>query len=171
MTNNSPSGPAPAAQASSRAPARAAERPPSSPGPTPSKVRHTVGSDATLPAIAGWLRSAAMSDSAVAPSARANLPFDDIVNNDVWMQLCFTAHDLLVWAQAISLTGPLRRATPKTIRHRLLHVAARTTPQHRRLDLDRTWPWTPTLLDALDRLRAAFTSLTVTQQPRPQAAL
>jgi hypothetical protein len=28
----------------------------------------------------------------------ANLPFDDIVNNDVWMQLCFTANDLLAWA-------------------------------------------------------------------------
>ena len=101
----------------------------------------------------------------------ANLPFDDIVNNDVWMQPCFTAHDLLVWAQTISLTGPLRRATPKTIRHRFLHVAGRTTPGHRRLDLDRTWPWTPTLLDALDRLRTAFTSLTVTEPPRPQAAL
>lgn len=53
----------------------------------------------------------------------ANLPFDDAVNNDVWMQLAFTA-------QAISLTGPLRRATPKTLRHRLLHVAGRTTPHH-----------------------------------------
>ena len=43
----------------------------------------------------------------------ANLPFDDLVNNTTWMQLCFTAHDLLVWAQATSLTGPLRRATPR----------------------------------------------------------
>jgi hypothetical protein len=101
----------------------------------------------------------------------ANLPFDCIVNNTTWMQLCFAAHDLLVWAQAISLTGPLRRATPKTLRHRLLHIAARTTPRHRRLDLDRTWPWTATLLDALTRLRAAFNSLTVTQQPVPQPAL
>lgn len=101
----------------------------------------------------------------------ANLPFDCVVNNEVWMQLCFTAHDLLVWARAISLTGPLRRATPKTIRHRLLHVAARTTPRNRRLDLDRTWPWTPTLLDALHRLRTAFTSLTVTEPPAPQPAL
>jgi hypothetical protein len=101
----------------------------------------------------------------------ANLPFDDVVNNTVWMQLCFTAHDLMVWAQAISLTGPLRRATPKTIRHRLLHIAARTTPAQRRLDLDRTWPWTATLLDALDRLRTAFASLTVTEQLTPQPAL
>ena len=101
----------------------------------------------------------------------ANLPFDDVVNNDVWMQLCFCAHDLLVWAQKISLTGPLRRATPKTLRHRLLHIAARTTPTNQRLDLDRTWPWTTTLLDALHRLRAAFSPLTVSGWPAPQAAL
>lgn len=101
----------------------------------------------------------------------ANLPFDDLVNNEVWMQLCFTAHDLLVWAQAISLTGPLRRATPKTLRHRLLHIAARTTPSGRRLDLDRTWPWTATLLAAIDRLRHALGSLTVTRSGAAQPAL
>ncbi|MDZ7826258.1 MAG: IS1380 family transposase [Gammaproteobacteria bacterium] len=101
----------------------------------------------------------------------ANLPFDCVVNNEIWMQLCFTAHDLLVWAQQISLTGPLRRATPKTLRHRLLHVAARTTPTGQRLDLDRTWPWTTTLLSALDHLRRAFRSLTVTTPQPAQAAL
>jgi hypothetical protein len=45
----------------------------------------------------------------------------------------------------------LRRATPKTIRHRLLHVAAHAS--HRRLRLDATWPWTPALLDAVDRIK------------------
>jgi hypothetical protein len=98
----------------------------------------------------------------------ANLPFDCIVNNTTWMQLCFAAHNLLVWARHISLVGPLRRATPKTLRHRLLHLAARTT--RRRLDLDRTWPWTATLLDALRRLRHAFMSLNVTSTAPPQAA-
>ena len=82
---------------------------------------------------------------------RARLPFDGAANNDRWMQLTFTANDLLCWARRISLTGPLRRATPKTIRHRLLHVAARTSP--RRLRLDATWPWTPDILDAIDRLK------------------
>lgn len=101
----------------------------------------------------------------------ANLPFDDIVNNEVWMQLCFTAHDLLAWAQAISLTGPLRRATPKTLRHRLLHIAARTTRGGRRLDLDRTWPWTATLLAAIDRLRHALQPPTVTASRAPHPAL
>ena len=78
----------------------------------------------------------------------ANLPFDDIVSNDVWMQLCLTANDLLAWAQRIGCVGQLRRATPKTIRHRLLHIAARITPRSGRLHLDRTWPWTHVIIDA-----------------------
>lgn len=81
----------------------------------------------------------------------ARLPFDGAANNDRWMQLTFTANDLLCWARRISLIGPLRRATPKTIRHRLLHIAAHTSP--RRLRLDATWPWTNDLLDARDRLK------------------
>jgi len=101
----------------------------------------------------------------------ANLPFDDIVNNDVWMQLCFCANDLLAWAQRIGCTGQLRRATPKTIRHRLLHVAARITPTGRRLRLDRHWPWTTALLDAIIRVRTAFASLSVTSTTANQAAL
>lgn len=101
----------------------------------------------------------------------ANLPFDDIVNNDVWMQLCFCANDLLAWAQHIGCTGQLRRATPKTIRHRLLHVAARITPTGRQLHLDRHWPWTSILLDAIARVRTAFASLSVTATTTAQAAL
>jgi hypothetical protein len=56
------------------------------------------------------------------------LPFDGAADNDRWMQHSFCANDLLCWARRISLTGPLRRATPKTIRHRLLHVAAHASP-------------------------------------------
>ena len=88
----------------------------------------------------------------------ANLPFDDIVNNDAWMQLCFTANDLLAWSQRIGCTGQLRRATPKTVRHRLLHIAAHITPTGRALHLDRHWPWTQALLDAINRIRTAFTA-------------
>lgn len=83
----------------------------------------------------------------------AKLPFDSIVNNDAWMRLCFTANDLLAWGRHISLDGPMRRATPKTIRYRLLHTAGHTSPQHHRLHLDRTWPWTPTLITAIDRVQ------------------
>lgn len=101
----------------------------------------------------------------------ANLPFDDIVNNDVWMQLCFAANDLLGWAQRIGCTGQLRRATPKTIRHRLLHIAARITPTGRQLHLDQHWPWTDVLIDALTRVRTAFGSLCVTKPQATHAAL
>lgn len=87
------------------------------------------------------------------------------------MQLCFTAHDLLVWAQTLSLTGPMSRATPKTLRHRLLHTAALISTQGRRLRLDRTWPRTTALLAALDRLRQALRPRTVTEPRGPQAAL
>jgi hypothetical protein len=101
----------------------------------------------------------------------ANLPFDDVVNNEVWMTLCFAAHDLLAWAQRIGCVGQLQRATPKTIRHRLLHIAARTTPNSRRLHLDQAWPWTHTLIDAIHRVRAAFRALTVTTTTSAHPAL
>jgi hypothetical protein len=101
----------------------------------------------------------------------SNLPFDDLVNNEVWMNLCFAANDLLGWAQRIGCTGQLRRATPKTIRHRMLHVAARITPTSRRLRLDHHWPWTQLVIDAIHRVQAAFQALTVTGTPAAQAAL
>ena len=89
-----------------------------------------------------------------------NLPFDDIVNNTTWIQLAAIANNLLVWARRLTLTGPLRAATPKTIRHRLLHIAARISPQ--RLRLDRNWPWTSTLTDALNQLNTVLPPHTVT---------
>jgi hypothetical protein len=101
----------------------------------------------------------------------SNLPFDDAVNNEVWMTLCFAANDLLGWAQRIGCVGQLQRATPNKILHRLLHVAARITPNSRRLHLDRAWPWTHTLIDAIHRVRAAFRALTPTSTPSARAAL
>lgn len=101
----------------------------------------------------------------------ANLPFDDLVNNEVWMNLCFTANDLLGWAQRIGCTGQLRRATPKTIRHRMLHIAARITPNNRRLHLDHDWPWTQLVIDAIHRVRAAFRALTVNTTTTTHATL
>lgn len=101
----------------------------------------------------------------------ANLPFDDVVNNEVWMNLCFAANDLLGWAQRIGCVGQLRRATPKTIRHRMLHVAARITPNSQRLRLDHDWPWTKIIIDAITRVRTAFRALTVTTTPTAHPAL
>jgi len=89
----------------------------------------------------------------------ANLPFDCVVNND-----------LLAWARRITCTGPLAKATPKTVRHRLLGIAGRLTPTGHRLHLDTRWPWTTHLTDAINRLQAAFQPPTVTSTGRrPQA--
>jgi hypothetical protein len=67
-----------------------------------------------------------------------NLPSADVVNNQIWCQLVTAAVNLLAWAERLTLTGRLRRAAPKTIRYRLLHVAARVSP--RRVDLATNWP-------------------------------
>jgi hypothetical protein len=91
-----------------------------------------------------------------------NLPFDDVVNNSIWCQLATTALNLLAWARRLTLTGPLRRATPKTIRYRLLHTAGRAT--RHRLDLAADWPWTPTLLAALDQIKTLPAPRTVTNR-------
>jgi hypothetical protein len=95
----------------------------------------------------------------------AKLPFDAATDNDRWMQLAFTANDLLCWARRINFTGPLRRATPKTIRHRLLHIAAHASP--RRLRLDATWPWTNDLLDGIDRVKTRLHPLPLTVSIQP----
>ena len=101
----------------------------------------------------------------------SNLPFDDIVNNTVWMTLCFTANDLLAWSQHLGCVGQMRRATPKTIRHRLLHIAAAISPTSRNLHLDQTWPWTRHLINAIHNVRAAFRALTVTTTAAAHTAL
>ncbi len=101
----------------------------------------------------------------------ANLPFDCIVNNDIWMRLCFAANDLLCWARRIGCQGHLAKATPKTIRRRLLSIAGAITPTGRRLHLDTRWPWTTQLLEAIHHVRTAFALLTVTTTAATPAAL
>lgn len=54
---------------------------------------------------------------------------------------------------------------------RRLHIAARITPNSRRLRLDHDWPWTAMVIEAIHRVRAAFRALTVTAAPSAQAAL
>jgi len=63
------------------------------------------------------------------------------------------AFNLLSRAQRLTLTGRYQTATPKTIRHRLLHVAGRIAPSGQRLHLDRDWPWTPTLIHGIHNTR------------------
>ncbi len=54
--------------------------------------------------------------------------------------------------------GALARAEPKTMRYRVLHMAAVFAHRGRDLilRLDETWPWASELATAFTRLRAAF---------------
>jgi Transposase DDE domain group 1 len=85
-----------------------------------------------------------------------HLPFDRWRRNAVWLELVFMACDLVCWAQTLLLAGELRLAEPKTLRYRLLHVAARVARHARRVivRLQRTWPWAVELAAAFARLRA-----------------
>jgi hypothetical protein len=85
-----------------------------------------------------------------------NLPFDLLRRNAVWLELVLAAQDLTCWAQALLLDGHLAAAEPKTLRYRLLHVAARVVRHARRsiLRLQRSWPWAVQLARAFTRLRA-----------------
>ncbi len=85
-----------------------------------------------------------------------NLPFADWQRNEVWLELVLIGQALLAWLQRLTLHGDLAKASPKTIRYRLLHVAARLVRRARGLQirLQRTWPWTRQLDAAFTRLRA-----------------
>jgi Transposase DDE domain group 1 len=86
----------------------------------------------------------------------ANLPFDLWRRNQVWLELVLAAQDLTGWTQALLLHGELATAEPKTLRYRLLHVAARIVRHARRVivRLQRCWPWAAELAAAFNRLRA-----------------
>jgi len=70
--------------------------------------------------------------------------------------LVLAAKDLCCWTQALLVDGALAIAEPKTLRYRLLHVAARIIRHARRLilRLQATWPWATELAAAFARLRA-----------------
>ena len=87
-----------------------------------------------------------------------NLPFDSFVRNEVWAATSLIAGALLSWSQMVCFDGALAKAEPKTMRYRVLHVAAYLAHRSRRvtLRLDQTWPWAGDLANAFVKLRAAF---------------
>ena len=76
--------------------------------------------------------------------------------NAVWLELALTACDLIAWTQTTLLDGELATAEPKTLRYRLLHVAARITRGQRRVfvRVAEHWPWRFELAAAFARLAA-----------------
>ncbi len=79
--------------------------------------------------------------------------------NQAWLELVLSGNDLLAWLRLGCLDGELSRAEPKTLRYRLLHVAARVVRRARRvvLRLAAHWPWALELGAAYRRLRLLVT--------------
>ena len=89
------------------------------------------------------------------------MPFTTFDANAAWMEMTLAAADLLVWTQQICFTGELARCEPRTLRYRILHIAARIIRSARRVELrlPANWPWSRQLLRGLHTPRRA-TSLT-----------
>ena len=87
-----------------------------------------------------------------------NLPFASFTQNLAWVAASLIAGSLLAWTQMTCLDGALKKAEPKTLRYRILHVAAVLVRRGRRLilRLDETWPWASALRRAFLRLRTTF---------------
>jgi len=90
----------------------------------------------------------------------SKFPFKEFALNEVWLEIVMLAHDLIVWTQALALTGELAKAEPKRLRYRLLHVAGRLAFSGRRakLHLQDTWPWASELLAAFQKLKTVAAS-------------
>jgi Transposase DDE domain group 1 len=88
----------------------------------------------------------------------ANLPFEGFCANEAWVAVSLIAGALLAWSQLTCFEGALAKAEPKTMRYRVLHVAAVLAHRGRDLivHLDETWPWASELATAFTRLRSAF---------------
>ena len=88
----------------------------------------------------------------------ANLPFESFVRNETWVAVSLIAGALLAWSQMTCFEEALAKAEPKTMRYRVLHVAALLVRHGRGLilRLDETWPWTNDLAEAFAKLRAAL---------------
>jgi hypothetical protein len=88
----------------------------------------------------------------------SNLPFEGYARNEAWMTVSLVAGALLAWAQLSLFGGELRTAEPKTIRYRVLHVAAYLVHRGRKLilRLDESWPWAADLVTAFSHLRETF---------------
>jgi hypothetical protein len=88
----------------------------------------------------------------------ANLPFESFVRNETWLAVSLIAGALLAWSQMTCFDGALAKAEPKTMRYRVLHVAALLVRRGRGLvlRLDKTWPWANDLSEAFAKLRAAI---------------
>jgi hypothetical protein len=91
-------------------------------------------------------------------SGLRNLPCEDFVRNEAWLQLVLCAQDLHAWAQALCFDGALAVAEPKKLRHRVWHASAHLARSGRQtiVRFQRSWPWTTDIVIAFQRLRVAL---------------
>ncbi|GAA4551276.1 IS1380 family transposase [Pseudonocardia xishanensis] len=85
-----------------------------------------------------------------------HFPSRSFAINSAWPAVVMLAVDLLSWTQHLVLDGHLAKAEPKTLRYRLLHVAARITRGQRRtwIRIQQSWPWATDLATASARLHS-----------------
>ena len=85
-----------------------------------------------------------------------HFPSRSFAINQAWPSVVMLAVDLIAWTQHLLLSDNLAEAERKTLRYRLLHVAARLTRGQRRLWLriQRSWPRAHDLAAAFARLAA-----------------
>jgi len=86
----------------------------------------------------------------------SHLPFYAFAANAAWLALALCAHDMIVWAQQLTLEAEHRACEPKRLRYRILHVAGHLTRHARRstLHLPADWPWAAAIMRAFKRLEA-----------------
>ncbi|MDJ0347668.1 IS1380 family transposase, partial [Streptomyces sp. H10-C2] len=84
------------------------------------------------------------------------LPSREMPVNAAWLTATAIACDLRAWLQLLALDGDLAKATPKTLRYRILHVPARLVrgQRRRRLRLPASWPWADAIVHAFQRIQA-----------------
>lgn len=90
-----------------------------------------------------------------------HLPSRSSAIDSAWLSVVMLAVDLIAWTRHLLLHGDLAEAEPRTLRYRMLHVAARPARGQRRLRLRirRSWPW------AREKA-AAFTEIGALPVPR-----
>lgn len=126
-------------------------------------VRLTAFATNTPGRQAAWLDLRHRAHARVEPKIRdskaeslARFPSRFMKVNQAWLAVTALACDLRAWLQLLGCQGDMARATPKTLRYRLLHVPAAVVrgQRRRRLKIPRTWPWAEQVVEAFRRIRA-----------------
>lgn len=126
-------------------------------------VRLTAFASNTTGRQAAWLDLRHRAHSRVEPKIRdskaeslARFPSRFMQVNQAWLTTTALACDLRAWFQLLGCDGDMAKATPKTLRYRLLHVPAVLVrgQRRRRLKIPRTWPWAERIIEVFRRIRA-----------------